>query len=611
MLDKEAWLDAMPKKDNPAKLQSLMTTDHWRKMEAHNSDQGEGRALTLGSTERLGTLRPANLRTLNSSLRAEIESTPHTEGGVCAFMGGGRTGENDYYILEDDDKYNEDILTPGHLQDRLLTLQARALDAIKALPAHCREDQGYGLVETRVWGLEALKHILRMRLALQGSIQLTRPVPKVARMPPNNELLAANLTLVIRNRGNRCFANSVLRLWCWMGAHHENPGEFWGASTNLCLQLLQQDDIADIFWASEIQPVLEKLENPQAQHDASEFLVHCWEFWKQTGLQGGWHSYFGGRWHGFETLPLFVRMPQDAGEDVTLEQLLDDWANEANGQCLGAEVEHIVFHIGRYFHCSKARAWVKHHHKLQIPSTFQCAQRSSTGHGGKGTFVLRGVIAHQGESLSSGHYVSMLVEGEALWTVDDGECPQAQQHIPEIFKTGAVMIWASRAEHSSFWTRTIGCFEPPTKRPRLTGDGVEIFYSNITQWNNAAKEWVLQQAHPVIMLVETHLQGPKLELAEAALCRSRWQPASLPAWETGRGGNSGGQIFCCKEGHSSYRLHHYDHEGNGFLANVLQRQQWELVLVSLYLKCGEDLNSHANAQVLGQLAAFLTELGVP
>ena len=35
------------------------------------------------------------------------------------------------------------------------------------------------------------------------------------------------------------------------------------------------------------------------------------------------------------------------------------------------------------------------------------------------------------------------------------------------------------------------------------------------------------------------------------------------------------------------------------------------MLVSIYLKCGEDLNSHANSTVLGQLAAFLTELAVP
>ena len=149
-------------------------------------------------------------------------------GPQCAFSGGGkrereREREDDYYILEDEARQDFEQTTPGLLQDRLVTLQARALEAIQALPAECREDRDYGMVETRVWGLEALKHILRMRLALQGSIQLTRPVTQEPDIPPANELLAANLTLNIRNKGNRCFANSVLRMWCWMGAHHDKP----------------------------------------------------------------------------------------------------------------------------------------------------------------------------------------------------------------------------------------------------------------------------------------------------------------------------------------------------------------------------------------------------
>ena len=66
-----------------------------------------------------------------------------------------------------------------------------------------------------------------------------------------------------------------------------------------------------------------------------------------------------------------------------------------------------------------------------------------------------------------------------------------------------------------------------------------------------------------------------------------------------------------REGQAGYRLHSYDLEGNGFLANVLQRQHFELVLVTLYLKCGDDLNSHANSTILGELAAFLQELAIP
>lgn len=44
--------------------------------------------------------------------------------------------------------------SPGHLRDRLVVLQERASAAIKALPVE------FGQIETRIWGLEALKHVL-------------------------------------------------------------------------------------------------------------------------------------------------------------------------------------------------------------------------------------------------------------------------------------------------------------------------------------------------------------------------------------------------------------------------------------------------------------------
>ena len=435
-------------------------------------EETEG-ALCSTFSERPGLPGPADDRTLEAP----------------SLLGGGKRGHASTMedVLEDVEPTGDDHLTPGHLQDRMMILQQRAMEALQALPADCREDLGFGKVETRVWGLEALKHILKMRLALQSSLPLTRLVEHAPLIPPANELLAANLTLTIGNKGNRCYANTVLRLWCWTGAHHSNPKEFWGPSTNLCLQILQQDAIEDIFWASELQPALARLEHPQQQHDASEFLVHLWELWGQTGLQGNWHSLFGGREHEFDTIPLFIRMPVDAGEDVNFETLLSDWANEASGQCLGSEVEHIVFHVGRYSLDTAAKAWVKHHNRLYTPSSFRCPQKTSTGHARHSTFVLRGIIAHQGEQLTSGHYVAMLVAGDAVWTVDDGECPQVQQHVPEYIQRGAVMIWASKAEHSTFWTHSIGSFDPPPKRPRTGGEGIEVLYSNVTQWNRDAK----------------------------------------------------------------------------------------------------------------------------
>ena len=87
-------------------------------------------------------------------------------------------------------------------------------------------------------------------------------------------------------------------------------------------------------------------------------------------------------------------MPVEAGDDVNFEQLLAEWANEGNGQCLGSNVEHIVFHVGRYSLSTMSKEWVKHHNRLHTPSSFRVSQKTLTGHAGHSTFVLRGIIAH-------------------------------------------------------------------------------------------------------------------------------------------------------------------------------------------------------------------------
>ena len=56
------------------------------------------------------------------------------------------------------------------------------------------------------------------------------------------------------------------------GGDHANPERFWGKSTRLCLQLLQQAEMQDTFLASEFEPLIHQIEDPTAQQDASEIL---------------------------------------------------------------------------------------------------------------------------------------------------------------------------------------------------------------------------------------------------------------------------------------------------------------------------------------------------
>ena len=340
--------------------------------ERQQDEAGEGAegALCSSFSERPGLPGPANDRTPEAPSQYLLwnkHDQDECSGGQdhlqCLLLGGGKRAKvtDEDAILEDEIQCAERT-TPGHLKNRLVVLQERALEAIQALPIQCEDDIEFGQVETRVWGLEALKHVLRMRLALQSNLMLCRPVEGDINIPPAIELMAANLTLCIHNKGNRCYANSVMRMWCWMGAHHKDPAAFWGPSTKLCMQLLQQDEIEDIFWASEMQHVIARLDKPQQQHDASEFLVLMWELWGQTGLQGNWVSKFGGRDHEFDTIPIFVRMPPDLGEEVQLDtghstnvsMSTDDadWARSSGKFCV--ERSHITSR-------SRAHQWSLHH----------------------------------------------------------------------------------------------------------------------------------------------------------------------------------------------------------------------------------------------------------
>ena len=120
------------------------------------------------------------------------------------------------------------------------------------------------------------------------------------------------------------------------------------------------------------------------------------------------------------------------------------------------------------------------------------------------------------------------------------------------------MVWASKAEPSDFWSIPIGSIEPPPKRPKILQDDVQIFYGNVTQWNKEVFQWLIQQDLQMVMMVETHIAGKKMEAAMSDLCRSRWLPTFMAAHETGRGGTSGGHAFCCREGQAAYKLHQFD-----------------------------------------------------
>ena len=86
----------------------------------------------------------------------ELLVWPFLPNGVALNGGSKRTERKKKEERTDDENLGDteemlaEQVTPGHLQDRLVVLQAKAMEAIQALPAECREDLDYGMVETCV-----------------------------------------------------------------------------------------------------------------------------------------------------------------------------------------------------------------------------------------------------------------------------------------------------------------------------------------------------------------------------------------------------------------------------------------------------------------------------
>ena len=113
-----------------------------------NQDEQAGEradgALCTTCSERPGLLGPANDRTLKALSHSQGDTNLSEEEGrgleqrqqrPCAVLGGGKRAkiEDEDQILEDDDMQVGERTTPGHLRDRLVVLQARALEAIRSL----------------------------------------------------------------------------------------------------------------------------------------------------------------------------------------------------------------------------------------------------------------------------------------------------------------------------------------------------------------------------------------------------------------------------------------------------------------------------------------------
>ena len=219
---------------------------------------------------------------------------------------------------------------------------------------------------------------------------------------------------------------------------------------------------------------------------------------------------------------------EDKGHPQEFEELINHWANQAEGQVLAGRGLWVA-QIGRY--TFQDLEWTKHHQALNVPSIFNLPYALDGNKTQTVQYSLIGLLCH---SHKSGHFYAVFAYRGLYWIVDDGSYPRLVAQLQESLKTQIVQVWAipsnmllpdaiphdiqqSSAEHSEV---------PPNKRQCT--HGVSFSFANVTSLGQAVRQWILGRERTPIFLAETHVQR---------IMRKRYNglaPEVLAPWEKQR-----------------------------------------------------------------------------
>ena len=293
---------------------------------------------------------------------------------------------------------------------------------------------------------------------------------------------------------------------------------------------------------------------------------------------------------------------------VTLDELVNQWANEEEGQYLYGAPDCLIFHIQR-FQCQE-NMWTKHHRQLEVPTVITvpfCNDGVSISKAGYRTVAM---ILHHGKTHHSGHFTAIHALENAFWSVDDNQYPQPIGGLNEQQESEALQVWLVHDPMEDDSDDNL-IPEPVIKKSKTHYEDVLFCFANVTSFGKKVQDWVWSKADHLIFLQETHLSDSKLQEVMQYFIARGWRALGVPAMATGRGGNTGGFLCLHPPHHHVHSLQHFCKEGNGWMAVGYQRDGLHMAIIQLYLRTGETLQSPLNAEILSNLFGFLEILKAP
>ena len=421
--------------------------------------------------------------------------------------------------------------------------------------------------EERLYVGEAIQSLQRMQSLLTqtaaGAHHLMDPIDEMFYRRPRHaaDLLVQNLTMILKNPNNRCFANSVIRLWAWLPVFNPMKAkEMWGNTTRAMEVILSAPGRIDL----EEVPEMEAFWNwhpLEVQADTADFAHSLWSVAQSKGISGRyWATTNYGAVQEKQRMPLDIY--PEAGEQ-SLQELIYAWVEEDHGHYLSSGQEAIILQIGRFQKVDDK--WAKHHKPVEIEQTIIFPSSYDGIHVHKQTYKVAGMILHLGQEHSSGHFTTIQCYDDVLWYIDDDQPPEPIEGLTEQMKKEIFMVWLIRDPHQSNspTMSTITEEDEETKaKKRKAEHKIRLQMLNVTNYGKQVETWAMQLEDPTF-LVETHVGTDKME-EKLQFLKTRGKKAiAMPAQPTGQGGTHGGIFLLHDRDQMFHKLEEFSIMGHG------------------------------------------------
>ena len=430
--------------------------------------------------------------------------------------------------------------------------------------------------------------------------------------------------MVVGNPSLRCFANAPWRAFTWVCALlQETSTQPWGTLQEAVQESIDTAESVDLQALPGLRG-LWKQHDLNVQGDANHFVNSLWLLSQSRAF----HYRFaeireGGYLTDHVQQPILVPYPDDWPDDVSFQQLINNWANQGMGQYLMDDKKILVCHVTRNT-CIEG-VMTKHQKPFNPYGTFTMP-RSLDGFSRTSTeFVPAVLICHRGQTHQEGHYFAILIYRDLMWLADDGKVPTHLPHLTPNLASQITQIWAVNIDCFKTPQQVLQGLPPaeepdfdpplhpsPTKRARFEQDHNSLYFANVTNFGRQVIDWYWTRDSGIYIFAETHLDPQKhFELCQYFSIRGRTVFGTPAEPNQDQTGTHGGILVMADPACVLTQFQSYTNKGCGFQSFLWQATETTILVVGLYLRTGETFQSDTNSAILAQLLTLLTHTTHP